>query len=103
MTKPISDQAEVAVDFPGKTYMGSFTRHSSFDVSVDEDGVHIHLEHRVGEHRRVSFHIHHHLFADLIEEIGLALKEAQPLEKTERRRLADAAAVLQGAVDGSDR
>ena len=28
---PISDKAEVSVDFPDKAYIGSFTRHSQFD------------------------------------------------------------------------
>ena len=43
--------SQVSIDFPHKFYMGSFGRESRFDVTADEDGVHIHLD-RVGEERR---------------------------------------------------
>jgi hypothetical protein len=32
---PISDKAEVFVDFPDKAYIGSFGRHSQFDAYAD--------------------------------------------------------------------
>ncbi len=98
MIKAIGDKVEVSVDFPGKPYMGSFTRHSGYTVTADKEGVHIHLEHRVGEHRRVGLHIHHHLMADLIEEIGTALKETTPLDRTQRQRLEASAEALLAAV-----
>jgi hypothetical protein len=34
---PISDKAEVAVDFPDKAYIGSFGRHSQFDAYADDN------------------------------------------------------------------
>ena len=98
MIKPIIDKAEVTVDFPGKTYMGSFTRHSGFDVTADQEGVHIQLEHRVGERRRVGFHIHYRLLADLLEEIGEALKSADPLDTTQRQFLLSSAEALQQSL-----
>ena len=30
--RPIVDRAEVAIDFPDKSYLGSFTRHSAFEA-----------------------------------------------------------------------
>jgi hypothetical protein len=98
MIKPINDKAEVFVDFPGKTYMGSFTRHSGFGVTADKEGVHIQLEHRVGEHRRVGLHIHYRLLADLLEEIGEALRTADPLDKTQQKFLLSSAEALQQAL-----
>lgn len=98
MIKAISDKVEVSVDLPGKTYMGSFTRHSGYTVTADKEGVHIHLEHRIGDRRRVGLHIHHHLMADLIEEIGTALKETTPLDEIQRQRLEASAEALLAAV-----
>jgi hypothetical protein len=40
---PISDKAEVSVDFPDKAYIGSFGRHSQFDAYADEDSVAVRL------------------------------------------------------------
>jgi hypothetical protein len=50
---PISDKAEVSVDFPDKAYIGSFTRHSQFDAYADDDSVAIRLV-RPGESARGS-------------------------------------------------
>ena len=36
---PISDKAEVAVDFPDKAYIGSFGRHSQFDAYAEDDSI----------------------------------------------------------------
>ena len=50
--KPITDKAEVSIDFPDKTYVGSFTRHSGFEAEADAEGVALKLV-RAGEDRRV--------------------------------------------------
>lgn len=57
MKQPIIDKAEVSVDFPDKTYFGTFGRHSSYDVAADEQGVHITFSRRRGEKRQVGCHI----------------------------------------------
>jgi len=44
---PISDKAEVSVDFPDKAYIGSFGRHSQFDAYADDDGVAVRLVRRL--------------------------------------------------------
>ena len=48
---PISDKAEISVDFPDKAYIGSFGRHSQFDAYADDDSVAVRLV-RPGEDRR---------------------------------------------------
>jgi hypothetical protein len=55
---PISDKAEVSVDFPDKAYIGSFGRHSQFDAYADDDSVAVRLV-RPGEDRREAMmHLH---------------------------------------------
>lgn len=98
MIKPIIDKAEISVDFPGKTYMGSFTRHSGFEVTADKEGVRIQFLHRVGERRRVGLHIHYRLLADMLEEIGEALKSSEPLDHDQRKFLMSSADALQQAL-----
>jgi hypothetical protein len=59
---PISDKAEVSVDFPDKAYIGSFGRHSQFDAYADDDSVAIRLV-RPGEDRREAVtHVHYGLW-----------------------------------------
>jgi len=36
---PISDKAEVSLDFPDKAYIGSFGRHSQFDAYAEDDSI----------------------------------------------------------------
>ena len=43
--KPVIDKAEVSIDFPDKAYMGSFGRHSGFEVRADEEEVMLKLAH----------------------------------------------------------
>lgn len=97
MLKPIADKAEVAIDFPDKTYMGSFGGGSGFDISADEDGIHLHLERRQGEKRRVSVHIHYHLLADIVR--GLAeTARSHPSDAEHRRAFAEAVDQLAAAL-----
>lgn len=70
MSKPIVDKAEVSIDFPDKFYHGSFGRSSQFDVTVDEQGVHLVLDRPGEERRHVAFHLHHHLFASILEALA---------------------------------
>jgi hypothetical protein len=54
MSTPITDKAEVSIDFPEKFYMGSFGADSRFDVTTDKEGVHLHLERADDEKRRAK-------------------------------------------------
>lgn len=98
--KPITDKAEVAVDFPDKTYMGSFGRASAFEVRADADGVMLRLA-RTGEEKRTAeIHLHYYLLADVLMELARVLPE-QPLDAAHRGALDEAAAALQEALEGS--
>ena len=94
MSKPITDKAEVSIDFPEKFYMGSFGRGSRFDVTADDEGVHLKMEHTVGEKRRVGFHVHYILLADLLTAIGEALSHNGSLDQERREALQDATQVI---------
>jgi hypothetical protein len=99
--KPITDKAEVALEFPDKAYMGSFGRASAFEAAVERDGVVVKLA-RTGEERRaVEVHLHWYLFADILQEIARGLGTAEPLDDAHRRPLKDAAAALLAALGGA--
>ena len=39
MTKPITDKAEVALEYPDKLYVGTFERSSRFEAHLDPTGI----------------------------------------------------------------
>ena len=98
MKKPITDRAEVSVDFPDKAYYGSFGQHSSYDVRADEHGLHIDLDRGAGEKRHVGFHIHYFLLAGIIDAAGEALAKTKAMDEAQRSALQDAADKLAKAV-----
>ena len=71
MTKPISDKAEIALEYPDKFYSGTFERSSRFAASLDKTGVLLVLEHPGSEEVRKSVHIHinYGLLADILQEL----------------------------------
>jgi len=95
MSTPITDKAEVSIDFPDKFYMGSFGRGSRFDLTADKEGVHLHLERSEGEKRRVGFHIHYYLLADLLEAAATAVAKVNDAEPHQIARLKEAATAWQ--------
>ncbi len=102
MIKPITDKAEVSIDFPNKHYMGSFTRHSAFDVKADAEGIHIHLDHRSGEKRKVGFHVHYFLLADMLKAMAEAIESVDDLDPLHQQRLAKASEQLREALAGAN-
>jgi hypothetical protein len=44
MTKPITDKAEVAVEYPDKLYIGTFAHTARFDAHIDRTGISLTLE-----------------------------------------------------------
>src|SRR6056297_2290046 len=64
VSRPISDKAEVSIDFPEKFYHGSFGHQSRYEVTADDEGVHIYLVRGGPERRHVGFHVHYQLLAD---------------------------------------
>ncbi len=97
--KPITDRAEVAIDFPDKAYMGSFGRASSFEATADAEGVTIRLARGGEERRRVEIHLHHYLFAGVLADVAAALAALPPLDEAHRARLLEAARALAAALD----
>jgi hypothetical protein len=91
MSKPITDQAEVSIDFPDKFFIGSFGRGSRFEVTADKEGIHLHLDRQSGEKRHVGFHVHYYLLSDLLEAMAEAVAGVKDLEPHQRERLRAAA------------
>ena len=95
---PISDKAEISVDFPDKAYIGSFGRHSQFDAYADEDSVAIRLV-RPGEDRREAvMHLHYGLLADILVELARSLAARDQLDDQHRSELSEAARLLCAAL-----
>lgn len=91
MSRRITDKAEVSIDFPDKFYLGSFAGESRFDVSADDNGVHIWLERPGDEHRKAGFHLHYFLLADIFEAMAEAVGGDVAIGADHRRDLATAA------------
>jgi hypothetical protein len=96
---PISDKAEVAIDFPDKAYMGGFGRECSFDARADADGMMIRLVRTSGEKREAEIHLHHFLFAGILDDLARSLGEREPIDETHRQPLLVAARKLAAALE----
>jgi hypothetical protein len=72
MTKPISDKAEVAVEFPDKLYIGTFAHTARFDAHLDQSGIALTLELPGPDEQRKSVHMHFHyaLFAEILRDLA---------------------------------
>ena len=95
MTKPISDKAEVALEYPDKFYSGTFERSSRFEASLDATGVLLVLERLGSEDVRKSVHIHinYGLLADILQELSSQVSKI-PAGEIHRDQLQHAASVL---------
>ncbi|NKB58083.1 MAG: hypothetical protein GKS00_17300 [Alphaproteobacteria bacterium] len=97
-THPIQDKAEVAIDFPDKFYMGSFSRGAKFEARAENDGLLIKLV-REGEDSRVAeVHLHHHLLSDILTAWAESLSQEPPMEDDHRKTLLDALTSVEKAV-----
>jgi hypothetical protein len=63
MTKPITDKAEVAVEYPDKLYIGTFAHTARFDAHLDQTGISLTLELPGPEEQRKSVRMHFSLSA----------------------------------------
>lgn len=96
--KPITDKAEVSIDFPDKAYVGSFGRHSGFDVSADAEGITLKLS-RSGEDRRTAeIHLHYYLCADIVAELARAIAARPPIDEAHRDPMLTSAKELARAL-----
>jgi hypothetical protein len=97
--RPITDRAEVAIDFPEKAYMGSFGHSASFAAAAACDGVELKLAHAGQPKRTVEVHLHWYLFADMIDEIAASLEgRAAIVDEAHRVILAEAVQRLAAAL-----
>jgi len=100
--QPIADKAEIAIDFPDKFYMGGFGRDCAFEARAEDDGVLIRLVRSGGEKRVAEIHLHHFLFANILDELARSLGEREPIDEVHRSPLVSAARRLAAALDVPD-
>src|SRR5450631_2852676 len=100
MTKPISDRAEIALEYPDKLYLGTFERSSRFEAHVDRTGVSLTLEHPGTDDVRKSIHMHLNfgLFADILRDLASTVGRIPKDDITHRDALTQAVAELHTAL-----
>jgi len=96
---PISDKAEVSVDFPDKAYIGSFGRHSQFDAYADDDSVAVRLVRPREDRREAMMHLHYGLLADILVELAKSLASRPELDEQQRNELNEAAKQLRRSLE----
>jgi hypothetical protein len=96
MTKPVSDKAEVAVEYPDKLYIGTFAHTARFDAHLDQTGISLTLELPGSNEQRKSVHMHFHyaLFADILCELAKTAAALPPEDDRHRTSLRDGAKAL---------
>ena len=96
MTKPITDKAEIALEYPDKLYMGSFERNSQFEAHLDETGISLTLLRPGPEDVRKSVHMHLNfgLFADILRELSASAAHLPKDDELHREMLSKAASDL---------
>jgi hypothetical protein len=102
VTHPVSDKAEVALEYPDKFYSGTFERSSRFEAALDATGVGLMLERPGAEDVRKSVHIHlnYGLLADIIDRLALTVDHI-PDGDIHRDHLKRAVAALHKALGRS--
>ena len=100
MTKPISDKAEVALEYPDKLYVGTFERSSRFEAHLDPTGIALVLERTGDENVRKSIHMHLNfgLFADILKDLAATVSRIPKDDVTHRKQLTQAVAALHKAL-----
>jgi hypothetical protein len=99
MLHPITDKAEVSVEFPDKAYIGSFGRNSQFDAYADADSVAIKLVRPGDERREAVMHLHYGLLAEILSELARSLMTRNPINEPHRAELSAAAKQLCAALE----
>ena len=101
MTRPITDKAEVAIEYPDKLYIGTFERSSQFEAHLDENGIALTLTRPGAEEVRKSVHMHLNfgLFGDILRELAATASRVPKDDVLHREQLAKAAADLSAALN----
>jgi hypothetical protein len=100
MTKPITDKAEVALEYPDKLYVGTFERTSRFEAHLDSTGFALILERPGADdvHKSIHMHIHFGLFADILRELASTVGHIPKEDVMHRDQLTHAVAELHKAL-----
>jgi hypothetical protein len=101
LTKPILDNAEVALEYPDKHYIGTFERTARFDAYLDETGISLSL-HRTGAadvRKTVRMHFHYALFAEILRDLAKTVSSVPRADAAQRDELRDGAKALYRALD----
>lgn len=96
---PITDKAEVAIDFPDKFYMGGFGLDCAFEARAEDEGVLVRLVRPSGEKRAVEIHLHHYLLAAVLDDLAQLLAGREPIDEPHREPLLKAARNLAAALE----
>jgi hypothetical protein len=100
MTRPIPDEAEVALEYPDKLYIGTFQNAARFDAHLDQTGVSLTLD-RTGDvdtRKSVHMHFHYALFADILRDLANTAASMLPEDAVHREALRTAAEALYRAL-----
>ena len=97
MTKPITDKAEIALEYPDKLYVGTFERSSRFRGASRPD------RHRADPrtarlHKSIHMYINFGLFADILRELAATVGRIPEDDVMHRDQLAKAVAELHTAL-----
>ena len=100
MTKPITDKAEVALEYPDKLYVGTFERSSRFEAHLDPTGIALILERPGADdvHKSIYMHLNFGLFADILPELAATVGRIPKDDVLHRDQLAKAVAELHTAL-----
>jgi hypothetical protein len=101
MTKPITDRAEVALEYPDKLYIGTFAHTARFEAHMDQAGIALTLElpGPVEQRKSVRMHFHYALFADILRELAKTAVALPPNDLIHRDALRDSARALYIALE----
>ena len=98
--KPITDKAEISIDFPDKAYIGSFGHHSAFAVGAEAEALRLKFAHPGEDGRSAEVILHYFLLADIIAEAAAAIGRLNGgLDDTHRAALHAAAKKLEATLN----
>ncbi len=96
--QPITDKAEVSIDFPDKFYIGSFERESSYEAKAEGDGLYFRLTRDGDEKRAVGVHLHHNVLAGILADWAETLQDQPPVDRAHAKELIDALKKVEKAL-----
>ena len=105
MSKRVPDKAEVVLEYPDKFYIGTFERSARYDAHFEQNGVSLTLHCTSGGEgqRSVHIHLHHALFADILQELAKTTSALAPDDAVHRNELREAAKALCRALEADAR